>query len=145
MAAGTAAETHLIAHGHLNSPWGLVIAPAGFGAFGGDLLVGNFGDGAIHAYNLTTGVERGQLTNTDGNPILINGLWALRFGNNLLRAVFPAPRSVRTSVASPVRGCQGDARRPTSFRWSVYAAVPVRALARRAVQHRRRDSTARCS
>jgi uncharacterized protein (TIGR03118 family) len=73
--------TRLISHGDLNSPWGLAIAPAGFGAFGGDLLVGNFGDGAIHAYNPTTGAEQGQLTNTDGNPILINGLWALRFGN----------------------------------------------------------------
>ncbi len=73
--------TRLISHGDLNSPWGLVIAPASFGAFGGDLLVGNFGDGAIHAYDPTTGAEKGQLTNTDGNPILINGLWALRFGN----------------------------------------------------------------
>jgi uncharacterized protein (TIGR03118 family) len=73
--------THLISQGDLNSPWGLVIAPASFGAFGGDLLVGNFGDGAIHAYDPATGSEKGQLTNTDGNPILINGLWALRFGN----------------------------------------------------------------
>jgi uncharacterized protein (TIGR03118 family) len=73
--------TRLISHGDLNSPWGLVIAPASFGAFGGDLLVGNFGDGAIHAYDPTTGAEKGQLVNTDGNPILINGLWALRFGN----------------------------------------------------------------
>lgn len=73
--------TRLISHGDLNSPWGLAIAPTGFGAFGGDLLVGNFGDGAIHAYDPTTGAEKGQLTNTDGNPILINGLWALRFGN----------------------------------------------------------------
>ena len=73
--------TRLISHGDLNSPWGLAIAPASFGAFGGDLLVGNFGDGAIHAYDPSTGAEKGQLTNTDGNPILINGLWALRFGN----------------------------------------------------------------
>src|SRR5262249_42721477 len=71
----------LIAHGDLNSPWGLAIAPAGFGTFGGDLLVGNFGDGAIHAYDPTTGALEGQLMNTDGNPILINGLWGLRFGN----------------------------------------------------------------
>jgi uncharacterized protein (TIGR03118 family) len=73
--------TRLISHGDLNSPWGLAIAPSDFGAFRGDLLVGNFGDGAIHAYDPTTGAEKGQLTNTDGNPILINGLWALRFGN----------------------------------------------------------------
>lgn len=73
--------TRLIARGDLNSPWGLVIAPQSFGAFGGDLLVGNFGDGAIHAYDPTTGAEKGQLRNTDGNPIRIDGLWALRFGN----------------------------------------------------------------
>jgi uncharacterized protein (TIGR03118 family) len=71
----------LISGGDLNSPWGLVLAPASFGAFAGDLLVGNFGDGAIHAYDPMTGTEKGQLMNTDGNPILINGLWALRFGN----------------------------------------------------------------
>jgi uncharacterized protein (TIGR03118 family) len=71
----------LIAGGDLNSPWGLVLAPASFGAFANDLLVGNFGDGAIHAYDPITGAEKGQLMNTDGNPILINGLWALRFGN----------------------------------------------------------------
>ncbi len=71
----------LISRGDLNSPWGLTLAPASFGAFGGDLLVGNFGDGAIHAYDPTTGAEKGRLTNTDGNPILIDGLWGLRFGN----------------------------------------------------------------
>jgi uncharacterized protein (TIGR03118 family) len=82
--------TRLISHGDLNSPWGLAIAPASFGAFGGDLLVGNFGDGAIHAYDPATGAEKGQLTNTDGNPILINGLWALRFGNG----TFASPNSL---------------------------------------------------
>ena len=71
----------LISRGDLNSPWGLALAPASFGAFAGDLLVGNFGDGAIHAYDPTTGAIKGQLTNTDGNPIRIDGLWALRFGN----------------------------------------------------------------
>ena len=79
--------TRLISHGDLNSPWGLVIAPpSGFGAFSGDLLVGNFGDGAIHAYDPLTGAAKGQLMNTDGNPILINGLWALRFGNGMFGA-----------------------------------------------------------
>ncbi len=77
----------LISHGDLNSPWGLVIAPpSGFGAFSGDLLVGNFGDGAIHAYDPVTGAAKGQLMNTDGNPIQINGLWALRFGNGTFGA-----------------------------------------------------------
>jgi uncharacterized protein (TIGR03118 family) len=73
----------LISRGDLNSPWGLAIAPSDFGVFAGDLLVGNFGDGAIHAYDPTTGAPKGQLTNTDGNPIQINGLWALRFGNGM--------------------------------------------------------------
>jgi uncharacterized protein (TIGR03118 family) len=73
--------TRLISRGDLNSPWGVAIAPTGFGAFSGDLLVGNFGDGAIHAYDPMTGAPKGQLMNTDGNPIVINGLWALRFGN----------------------------------------------------------------
>ena len=73
--------TRLISGGDLNSPWGLAIAPANWGGFGGDLLVGNFGDGAIHVYDPTTGAELGRLTNTDGNPIAIDHLWALRFGN----------------------------------------------------------------
>jgi uncharacterized protein (TIGR03118 family) len=72
----------LISGGDLNSPWGLVLAPSsGFGGFSGDLLVGNFGDGKIHAYDASNGAEAGVLTNTDGNQIAIDGLWGLRFGN----------------------------------------------------------------
>jgi uncharacterized protein (TIGR03118 family) len=73
----------LIAHGALNSPWGLTEAPDHFGAFSGDLLVGNFGDGSIHAYNPRTGALLGQLKNSDGNPIAIDDLWGLRFGNGV--------------------------------------------------------------
>jgi uncharacterized protein (TIGR03118 family) len=61
----------------------LVLAPAGFGRFSGDLLVGNFGDGRINAYNPTTGAFRGRLRHEDGTPIEIEGLWALRFGNGV--------------------------------------------------------------
>jgi uncharacterized protein (TIGR03118 family) len=67
----------------LNSPWGLAVAPAGFGTFGGDLLVGNFGDGTIHAYNLSTGDFAGTLNDASGNPITIDGLWGLQFGNGV--------------------------------------------------------------
>jgi uncharacterized protein (TIGR03118 family) len=74
----------LISQGQLNSPWGLVLAPHHFGAFSGDLLVGNFGDGAINAYDPRTGSFQGTLTNRDGNPIVIQGLWALRFGNGVI-------------------------------------------------------------
>ena len=63
---------HLIAQGNLNAPWGLVIAPRRFDAFSGDLLVGNFGDGMINAYDPSTGAFRGQLLNEDGNPIQIS-------------------------------------------------------------------------
>jgi uncharacterized protein (TIGR03118 family) len=65
--------------GTLNAPWGLATAPAGFGAFGGDILVGNFGDGRISAYN-SAGTFQGQLPDAGGNPLSIDGLWALTFG-----------------------------------------------------------------
>jgi uncharacterized protein (TIGR03118 family) len=71
----------LISHGALDSPWGLAIAPSGWGAFGGDLLVGNFGDGRIHAYSATTGAAKGTLHDTSGAPIALPGLWGLLFGN----------------------------------------------------------------
>ena len=74
----------LISQGDLNAPWGLAIAPRHFGGFGGDLLVGNFGDGALNAYDAESGDFEGQLTNEDGNPIVIDGLWALRFGNGTI-------------------------------------------------------------
>jgi len=67
--------------GTLNSPWGLALAPAGFGAFSNDLLVGNFGDGRINAFDPATGAFLGQLQNPAGHPIDINGLWGLAFGN----------------------------------------------------------------
>jgi uncharacterized protein (TIGR03118 family) len=71
----------LVSHGPLNSPWGLALAPAGFGSFGGDLLVGNFGNGRISAFDPATGAYLGQLRNQDNLAITINGLWGLRFGN----------------------------------------------------------------
>jgi uncharacterized protein (TIGR03118 family) len=71
----------LVSNGGLNSPWGLAIAPAGWGAFAGDLLVGNFGDGTINAFDVTSGGKIGTLQNANGIPISIAGLWALAFGN----------------------------------------------------------------
>jgi uncharacterized protein (TIGR03118 family) len=71
----------LVTRGVLNSPWGLAMAPAGFGNLGGSLLVGNFGDGRIHAFDPMTGASRGLLRDSHGRPIAIDGLWGLRFGN----------------------------------------------------------------
>ena len=81
-------DGHLIqrvaARGTLNSPWGLAVAPSGFGRFSGDLLVGNFGDGRINAFRPTEHGESGSTassSDTKGHPITIDGLWGLAFGN----------------------------------------------------------------
>jgi uncharacterized protein (TIGR03118 family) len=70
----------LVAQGPLDSPWALTIAPATFGDFGNALLVGNSGDGKINAFDPTTGIWRGALADTQGNPIAIPGLRAFHFG-----------------------------------------------------------------
>jgi uncharacterized protein (TIGR03118 family) len=80
---GTKGKLHkrLISHGLLDSPWGLALAPRGFGDLGGDLLVGNFGDGRINAYDLHSGELEGTLQDPNGAPIVIDGLWGIAFGN----------------------------------------------------------------
>ena len=74
----------IASQGMLNSPWGLAIAPASFGQFAGDLLVGNFGDGTINVFspNQATPGFIGQLQGGDGHPLDIDGLWALIPGND---------------------------------------------------------------
>lgn len=72
---------NLVMGGPLNSPWGVVIAPTTWGSFAGSLLVGNFGDGTINAFNATTGAMIGTLQSTTGSPIAIPGLWALVVGS----------------------------------------------------------------
>jgi len=69
-----------ITGGNLNAPWGMALAPAGFGTFGGDLLVGNFGDGVINVYDPTTFNFLGQLADATGNVIANPGLWEIVFG-----------------------------------------------------------------
>ena len=69
----------------LNAPWGLAWAPEGFGKFSGDLLIGNFGDGRIHAYEPQSGggfLHRGVVRGKNSNIIEIDGLWAIAFGND---------------------------------------------------------------
>jgi uncharacterized protein (TIGR03118 family) len=68
----------------LNAPWGVAIAPASFGRFGGALLVGNFGDGTINAFSPTTGRFIGSLRDAHGRRIRIDGLWGIQFGNGVL-------------------------------------------------------------
>jgi uncharacterized protein (TIGR03118 family) len=68
-------------HGHLNSPWGVAQAPASFGQFAGSILIGNFRNGRINAFDSNTGEFLGSVVNSEGQPILIDGLWTLRVGN----------------------------------------------------------------
>jgi uncharacterized protein (TIGR03118 family) len=67
--------------GPLNAPWGMTVAPADFGRFSGNLLVGNFGNGRINAYDLRTFEPRGHLKTADHRPLAIDGLWGIGFGN----------------------------------------------------------------
>lgn len=73
----------LVSGGALNSPWGLAVAPSNFGTYSGKLLVGNFGDGKINAYDATTGALAGTLAKSDGSAIVIDGLWGISFGNGV--------------------------------------------------------------
>ncbi|MDD5580179.1 MAG: TIGR03118 family protein [Methylobacter sp.] len=83
------ASGHLLrrvaARGKLNAPWGLALAPADFGKFSNHLLVGNFGDGAIIAYDLNNHFYNpgAKLRQPNGTPINIEGLWGISFGNGL--------------------------------------------------------------
>ena len=74
---------NVASRGPLNAPWGIAWAPDSFGRFGGDLLVGSFGDGRIHAYRLTAGgwMLDGTLSSASGQSIKIEGLWGMAFGN----------------------------------------------------------------
>jgi uncharacterized protein (TIGR03118 family) len=83
--------SHLVANGPLDAPWGMAIAPADFGQFAKSLLVGNFGDGLINAFNPDTGDFLGALTDSSGMPIKIRGLWGLlrNDGGNITFAAGP--------------------------------------------------------
>jgi uncharacterized protein (TIGR03118 family) len=67
--------------GHLQAPWGVALAPGNFGGFSNDLLVGNFGNGRINAFNPKSSKFLGQLAGTNKKPIVNSNLWALQFGN----------------------------------------------------------------
>jgi uncharacterized protein (TIGR03118 family) len=80
------ANGHLLTqlqHGSwFNAPWGVALAPADFGPFSHRLLIGNFGDGAINAFNIVTGKHEGTMLAPDGSTLKVDGLWALGFGGN---------------------------------------------------------------
>lgn len=79
-----------IVGGNLNAPWGMALAPAGFGTFGGDLLVGNFGDGVINVYDPASFALKGQIMDATGAPIANPGLWEIVFGTGSTTTGTPA-------------------------------------------------------
>jgi len=92
----------LIKGGSLNAPWGVAMAPGNFGQFSNDLLVGNFGDGWINAFDPTSGAFKGSLS-TSGTPIAISGLWGIAFGNGLNSQ----PTNTLFYAAGPNNGTNG--------------------------------------
>lgn len=112
-------QTRLISQGALNSPWAMVVAPTGFSTLGGDLLVGNFGDGEINVYNPTNGTSIGTLLNANRQPLAIDGLWGMAFGNgtaagdaaSLYFAAGPGGEAhgLFGKITSPARGGDGAA------------------------------------
>ncbi len=115
---------HLISGGALNAPWGMTIAPTGFGAFAGDLLVGNFGDGTINAYDPGTGTLVGTLSGSDGNPLVIDGLWGYQ---GRTRRVRHLRRRSRRRAERPARNRdhgQHDDRDEVGF--EEHAALPLK-------------------
>jgi uncharacterized protein (TIGR03118 family) len=70
-------------HDCLNLPWGMAIAPSTFGRFANDLIVANFGDGTVAAFDMKTGNFEGYLRDRDTHIISIDGIWGLAFGNGV--------------------------------------------------------------
>jgi uncharacterized protein (TIGR03118 family) len=107
--------TRLIpAGGQLNAPWGLAVAPSGFGTLSGALLVGNFGDGHINGFDIASGAFMHVIGNASGSPIVLNGLWGIAFGNDARNQ----PRKVLYAAA----GSNGEAN-------GLYARIDLGATA----------------
>jgi uncharacterized protein (TIGR03118 family) len=94
----------LVVGGTLNSPWGITKAPANFGTYSGKLLIGNFGDGLIQAYDPDTGAAAGLVRKADGTPVVVDGLWGLAFGNG----VNNQPANTLFYTAGPGNGAHGS-------------------------------------
>ena len=93
------------ADSHLNAPWGVVVPPAGFGgSLAGDLLVGNFGDGAINAYNFSTGAFVDQMKDSNGAPILNASLWDMVFGAGGAQSGDPNTMYITAGLANEMHG-----------------------------------------
>jgi uncharacterized protein (TIGR03118 family) len=93
------------ADSHLNAPWGAVLPPAGFGgSLAGDLLIGNFGDGAINAYNFATGAFVDQMKDMTGAPIVNASLWDMVFGGGGAQSGDPNTMYITAGLANEMHG-----------------------------------------
>ncbi|HVU52471.1 MAG TPA: TIGR03118 family protein [Polyangia bacterium] len=72
----------LVSQGALNSPWAIALAPSDFGNLSHDLIIGNFGDGKVNAYDPSTGAFQATAITSGNVPLVIPGLWSLVFGND---------------------------------------------------------------
>ena len=95
------------AGGELNAPWGLALAPANSSTLSNTLLVGNFGDGAINAFDPSTGLSHGTLSDASGQPIVNPGPWSIAFGNG----AHNQPLTTRYFAAGIASGADGLYRR----------------------------------
>jgi uncharacterized protein (TIGR03118 family) len=94
---GTFAQ-RLVSQGEIDTPWGLALAPSSFGEFAGDLLVGNYGDGTISAFDDVTGAFQGRLLGLDSQPLTLGNLWGLMAGNN---GVGNSPQDIYFTASFP--------------------------------------------
>jgi len=99
--------------GNLNYPWGLAMAPANFGKYANMLIVGNFGDGTIHAFDPKSGAFMGTLEDESNKPIAIDGLWSLNFGNGA--ASDPASLYFTAGIQAEAHGLLGSIQPAPSF------------------------------
>jgi uncharacterized protein (TIGR03118 family) len=130
----------LVSGSVLNAPWGVVFAPAGFGSFGGDLLVGNFGDGTINAFNPTTGAYIGTLDDQNGNPIVNQDLWALEFRTNGGSGSNPNALYFDAGINREVDGLFGElVPTPEPSTWAL-GAIGLIALAGLSIRRSRENS-----
>jgi len=120
----------ITADAHLNAPWGVVVPPAGFGgSLAGDLLVGNFGDGAINAFNFATGAFIDQMKDSTGAPIVNASLWDMMFGGGGANSGDPNTMYITAGLANEMHGLfagiTANATPPATADFSVAATPPT--------------------